>query len=675
MSAQAIRLTDVDIDNALAGHLDVVFQPVHSMRDGALMRVETFVRWDHPGLGLLPPGAFISFFEAQGRMGELTRYVLAEATKAYTAKYGTGGPGYSVNLAQSDVADPSFAGDLACILSNAGLPPSLVTLECPPFAPDTAPADAALMLSRLARTGCPLAAEVRGRVGDVLSALDPFPFAEVKTGGAAILRFARTAKGGPGLSAISELLDLAKTHGARAVAVGVEDAESAQALATLGFDGGQGKLFGGTGALGDSAVESVNEVRASLGLDALGEDALAAMTAQPAPAAPAKLAPLILGETAPMSETQAGSLPDDPAPAPIDAGAPDPTMLAIMRLKAKKIAAKKAALKRAEADKDRSDREAAAALQASDTARRLQERLASELEAPLPQDTPLPEDAPVAEPTPTATPSADDPQADDTTVSVRESNAPTTDNTPCSPAEPVTLPEPAPVPAPTRATAAAELADDAEAGVLLSQNLAEIALGVSRQTSFAEGIRMDGYAPSGGGAAAALQGAVAPEAAPEVRRGEAEPAPFVDIASAIHDILAELPVPEDVKPRLIQSAEMPLANRGAPPAAYAAAANVVVSEPVAAEDLTADLSAEDTLDAVVATLPELNEDTPDQATLLETAPVTPRPRRRRKTNLLTRKYRITHFWPRSWVRALRRYKAARAVAAEERIGDAEALAA
>ena len=664
MSAQAIRLTDVDIDNALGGHLDVVFQPVFSLRDGALIRVETFVRWDHPGLGLLPPGAFISFFEAQGRMGELTRYVAREATRAYTGWRGTRGPGFSINLAQSDLSDASFPGDLARILGEAGLPPSLVTLECPPFAPDTAPADASLMLGRLTRTGCPLAAEVRGRAGDLLMGLDPFPFAELKTGGAAILRFARTAKGGPGLAAISEILDLAQRHGARAVAVGVEDPESARALASLGFDGGQGKLFGGTGAVDAIGPDAIPSVREALGLAPLSEEALSAMEAP----APAKLAPLVLGAAeASEAPTQAGAPSGDPAPEPSDPHAPDPTMIAIMRLKAKKIAAKKAALKRAEADRERADREAAAARQASDTARRLQERLATELDASPAEDA-FTDGAPTD---------------DDADAAVAEAPA----ETPPADEEPAVSATPAPLP----------VHDDAEAGVLLSQNLAEIALGVSRQTSFAEGLRMEGYAPSGGTlGAAALAGAVAPEAEPHVRRGEAAPAAFTDVASAIHDILAELPVPEHVKPRLIRSAEMPLTDRGLAPEADEAAAP---PEPLAAEDpaaenpaaenlttgdlttedLAADLSAADTLDAVVAASPEIADDAPEPVSEPEADPAdlpqvfAARPARR-KTNVLTRKYRITHFWPRSWVRAARRRKAARARAAEERIGDAEALA-
>ena len=85
MGAQAVRLSNVDIDNALKNkEFEVLFQPIFDLGNGALARVETFVRWRHPSLGVLPPGAFISFFETQGRMSELSRYVLAGALDAYS---------------------------------------------------------------------------------------------------------------------------------------------------------------------------------------------------------------------------------------------------------------------------------------------------------------------------------------------------------------------------------------------------------------------------------------------------------------------------------------------------------------------------------------------------------------------------------------------------------------
>ncbi len=299
MGAQAVRLSNVDIDNALKDKdFEVLFQPIFDLGNGALARVETFIRWRHPTLGVLPPGAFISFFEAQGRMSELTRYVLAEALSAYQSWRGPFPPGFSINLALSDLSDDAFASHFTVLLRDSGFPVELVTLECP-MPPVDADVDAtARQLQRLAATGARLAIEVRGRANDFLKNISPFPFAEIKTGGAAILRFARTVRG-PGLSAISELLELASEQNAAITAVGVEDQASLAALRGLGFAAAQGNHLAKVGGLSNFMPSHVNDVRALLGLEALSSDDLAALFRTGAPklaAAPAPVAPQAVEE-------------------------------------------------------------------------------------------------------------------------------------------------------------------------------------------------------------------------------------------------------------------------------------------------------------------------------------------------------------------------------------------
>ncbi|WP_411819910.1 EAL domain-containing protein [Hyphococcus formosus] len=291
MGAQAVRLSNVDIDNALKNNnFEVLFQPIFDLGNGALARVETFVRWHHPQLGMLPPGAFISFFESQGRMSELTRFVLANALSAYNEWRGPYAPGLSVNLALSDLSDDAFASHFIKLLRDYNFPPDLVTLECP-MPPVDMPIDVASgHFKRLADTGARLAIEVRGRANDLLRTLDPFPFDEIKTGGSAILRFARTVRG-PGLSAIADLLDIASTANAAITAVGVEDQASLSALRGLGFTAAQGNHLGKVGDIKEFRPHRINDVRELLGLEPLSAENLTALfrTAAPEPqtAAPA----------------------------------------------------------------------------------------------------------------------------------------------------------------------------------------------------------------------------------------------------------------------------------------------------------------------------------------------------------------------------------------------------
>lgn len=269
MGAQAVRLTNVDIDNALKNrHFEIVFQPVFGLKDGAPVRVEAYVRWRHPGLGVLPPGAFISFFETQGRMGELTRYVLDHALTDYAAWRGArkDAPGLSVNLAHSDLFDDTFPPHLEVMLRERAVAPGAVTLECPIPSENIDVATLQESLASLKDVGVRLAVEVRGRAGDALRAFQPFPFDEIKTGGAAILRFARTVRG-PGMSAISEILDIARNANADTTAVGVEDAESLAALQSLGFSSAQGNILTRTGAISEFTVDALAAVSARIAPD------------------------------------------------------------------------------------------------------------------------------------------------------------------------------------------------------------------------------------------------------------------------------------------------------------------------------------------------------------------------------------------------------------------------
>lgn len=288
MGAQAVRLSNIDIDNALKNkEFEVIFQPIFDLGNGALARVEAFVRWRHPSLGVLPPGAFISFFESQGRMSELTRYVLNQALTRYLDWRGPSAPGFSVNLALSDLSDEAFASHFSVLLRDRGFPADLITLECP-MPPVTMPIEAAAEhFSRLASSGARLAIEVRGRANDFLRSIDPFPFDEIKTGGAAILRFARTVRG-PGLSAISELIEIANNANAAITAVGVEDQASLAALRSLGFAAAQGNHLGRVGSLSGFLPSRVNEVRELLGLEQLSEEDLHSLfrTEAPAPQQP-----------------------------------------------------------------------------------------------------------------------------------------------------------------------------------------------------------------------------------------------------------------------------------------------------------------------------------------------------------------------------------------------------
>jgi EAL domain-containing protein (putative c-di-GMP-specific phosphodiesterase class I) len=700
MGAQAVRLTNVDIDNALKNnHFEVIFQPIFQLSDGALLRMETFVRWVHPGLGVLPPGAFISFFENQGRMSELTRYVLTTALARYKEWRGDKGPGFSINLSHSDLVDESFPKWLEEVLAANDFPPSLLTLECPNPPADMEAELASGAFSALQKTGVNLAIEVRGRANDFLRDVSPFPFVEVKTGGSAILRFARTVRGGPGLTAISELLELAKANNARTVAVGVEDQASLHALASLGFEAAQGNYLAGVGDIKSFAMTTINDVRQSLSLDPLSQDDLVAQVDGAVAEPVADTVP----ETEAVADADTPEIQDEPAKKMLETREEKlraVKLKALQKKKAAQLAAKQRAVKKAAEAKANAEKaqaeleakhkalaEAEAARAAEENARKLQDRLSSAFE---------PEDAPAAEATP---------QEDDTAKAGLllggSLAASALGHTPPAPAEEETE-EPAPETVETAAEAAAEpavpetegFADEAEAEiddepVLLkeeeddpilipeddpieasaaqaeeSEEDEPVALDNDLlQKSYSSGLTLMGIqkTPAGAAQEKPAEDEVVEE---DVTTGTAKLDQF-ELPDEQEIELEELSPEQDFAVEIGEDEEFPESATG----------NAVTGDPVTAsaeplmeiaeETIADDFRSEDeVLDEAFAGAAELDptdhhpETEDDDLLVLDSseagfAQKLAQPRRtRRKKNFLQRKYKImpTHFWPRSWKR-------------------------
>ncbi len=645
MGAQAVRLSNVDINNALENKdFEVLFQPIFDLGNGALARMETFVRWRHPTLGVLPPGAFISFFESQGRMGELTRYILDVALDSYSEWRGPYAPGFSINLALADLTDEAFAPHFTKQLRDRDFPADLVTLECPMPAVDSDIENMIDCFDRLRETGARLAIEVRGRANDFLRTVDPFPFDEIKTGGSSILRFARTVRG-PGLSAISDLLDIAGKANAVTTAVGVEDQASLSALKGLGFTAAQGNHLAKVGALKDFRPNRVNDVRALLDLQPLSGDDLSALFRTSAPAPKAADDPSTAQDAEPAAETASDNT---------DAGAEksdaDQQALAV---RARKKARAAALAKRAKA---RDARKAAAikrakakvALSRDDTApdetdaappRALQDRLSAEFG---PTDA---EDAVAL---------ASEPADEIKASIVEEDSHPPADadvslETVDGPLEKEDAPELATeAPAPVAETATAEMSDQPAPAPAEDSVQLNLPIGETR-AHFRPGIRVGGPPTSVGETQAqpltgdavpthappqfqAAADAAAPEefsAAPETKpAGEELEAPSLRPGPSTSDLAWDEPADDEP--------EAEPKSDPTPPAAAPA-------DPVA---------------------PPSDEQTVEQGTLYESDEVVSAPARpQRRKNFLTRRYQVVpnHFWPKSWKKAWARRRAARAI--------------
>ncbi|TKJ20810.1 EAL domain-containing protein [Blastococcus sp. CCUG 61487] len=125
------------ISSGLAdGEMYLAYQPVVDVASDRLTGYEALIRWERPGVGLVPPDQFIPVAEGSRLIGEIDRWVLLEATRQLAewrvqspAVPGQPEPTIAVNISGRHLADPRVLTDVADALSASGLPPELLILE------------------------------------------------------------------------------------------------------------------------------------------------------------------------------------------------------------------------------------------------------------------------------------------------------------------------------------------------------------------------------------------------------------------------------------------------------------------------------------------------------------------------------------------------------------------
>lgn len=265
MGARALTLTRIDMDEALVSRqIHLLYQPIFSLTDGGLDRVEALVRWDHPRFGTMLPAVFLPAFEAEDRLTALTRRILERAAAEFASWAFRSPSGLSINLAVRDCTDPSLPTSVKSVLEATHLTADKLTFECPVKVSDAEAAGP--VLRELKDLGVRLAAEMMGRTEDVAEIFEIAPFDEIKTGGRGILRAARqnhTAS----LTGAADLIAFAEERGATVTAIGAEDEAACQALRTVGFHHVQANVLSAAVPIDGVTPKVTNAARRVLGLD------------------------------------------------------------------------------------------------------------------------------------------------------------------------------------------------------------------------------------------------------------------------------------------------------------------------------------------------------------------------------------------------------------------------
>jgi diguanylate cyclase (GGDEF)-like protein/PAS domain S-box-containing protein len=235
------------------GELRLHYQPQYDVRGGHIVGLEALVRWEHPDLGLLPPGRFMPFAEDTGLIVPLGEWVLREACRQNRAWQSQGLPPVrvAVNISALQFRDANFPQTVQGALREAGLEPRWLELEVTESVVMQDAERVTDFLGHLKSLGLELAIDDFGTGYSSLSYLKRFPIDKLKID-QSFVRDITSDKDDASIT--SAIIGLTRNLGLRTIAEGVETREQLDFLQAHGCDEVQGFLFSKPLAPGDCSA-------------------------------------------------------------------------------------------------------------------------------------------------------------------------------------------------------------------------------------------------------------------------------------------------------------------------------------------------------------------------------------------------------------------------------------
>ncbi len=227
--------------------LEVYYQPQLDCVSGQLIGFEALLRWHHPELGMIAPGAFLAIAEETGAIVPIGAWVLQTAcTQAQAWRNAHGAPRLiAVNLSARQLAHPDIVKQVVAALDASGLPANCLELEITEsmMMHDI---DASIgVMQQLAALGVEFSIDDFGTGYSSLAYLKKMPIKALKIDQSFIRDIVTDADGA---SIVGAIIAMSDTLGLRVVAEGIEDADQLAHLQGYRDIVGQGYLLGRPGA-------------------------------------------------------------------------------------------------------------------------------------------------------------------------------------------------------------------------------------------------------------------------------------------------------------------------------------------------------------------------------------------------------------------------------------------
>jgi diguanylate cyclase (GGDEF)-like protein/PAS domain S-box-containing protein len=234
---------EAELRRALSlGQLELYYQPKVDLSNAAVTSAEALIRWRHPQRGLIAPTEFIPLAEDSGFIGEISAWVLAEATRQMRRWQQEALPlqRIAVNLSASDLRDQQLVQTIRGALEAAELAPEHLEVEITESVLMSNAEESIAVLEQLRAMGILIAVDDFGSGYSSMNYLRRLPIDKLKIDHGFIKEITARADDA---SIVQAILSMAHSLKLQVTAEGVETIEQLIYLKALGCDQYQGFLF------------------------------------------------------------------------------------------------------------------------------------------------------------------------------------------------------------------------------------------------------------------------------------------------------------------------------------------------------------------------------------------------------------------------------------------------
>jgi diguanylate cyclase (GGDEF)-like protein/PAS domain S-box-containing protein len=245
---KAIHLLQQETDLRKAVHKNQFqnhYQPIVRLDTASVVGFEALIRWNHPEIGMIYPGAFIPTAEETGLIIPITRLMVEQSCRdlqdwrrildnrlELTV---------SVNISSKHFQQPSLLDDLKEVLDKAGLPPHLLKLEITETALMDEADESIRLAYRLREFGIRLMIDDFGTGYSSLSYLQRLPIDTLKIDRSFVSKIHEDPESNRNI--VEAIVSLAHKLDMHVVAEGIETPEQHAILRDMKCEFGQGYLF------------------------------------------------------------------------------------------------------------------------------------------------------------------------------------------------------------------------------------------------------------------------------------------------------------------------------------------------------------------------------------------------------------------------------------------------